>query len=180
VEEAELAEHRADAAHLEHHPLDGLVAAGRILRDQLAGLVGEIQQDRAGFEQRERLAVRAVRIDDRGDLVVRVQRQERGRELVVGVEAHEMRLVGQAGFLEHDRHLDAVRRRQRVELDAVGMLGGPLFSDREIRQVGHDGFVHRDGKPRDPPAMRCGPASARGGHARRDGGRGIRAPKRPL
>ena len=31
-----LAEHRPDATHLEHHPLEALVAAGRVLRDQLA------------------------------------------------------------------------------------------------------------------------------------------------
>jgi hypothetical protein len=31
VEEADLAKHRADAAHLEHQPLDGFVTAGRVL-----------------------------------------------------------------------------------------------------------------------------------------------------
>ena len=81
VEVADLAEHRSDDGHLEEHPLDGLVAARRIGRHQLAGLVGEIEQDRAGFEQAERLAAGSVRIDDRGDLAVRVERQEFRRPL---------------------------------------------------------------------------------------------------
>ena len=37
MEEADLAEHRPDPAHLEMHPLDGLPAARGILRQQLAG-----------------------------------------------------------------------------------------------------------------------------------------------
>ncbi|CAI8716477.1 hypothetical protein EMIT0158MI4_110027 [Burkholderia ambifaria] len=165
VEEADLAEHRADAAHLEHHPLDRLVAACGVLRDQLACLVGEIDQDRARFEQRQRPAVGAVRIDDRRDLVVRVQRQEFGRHLVVRVEAHEVRLVRQAGLLEHDRHLDAVGRRQRVQLETVGMLGRPFFRDREGGQVGHGGSLVNVEDPRSagpavrrqaPPARRLG------------------------
>src|SRR6476620_11329946 len=66
VEEADLAEHRTDAAHLEHHPLDRLVATRRIGRNELAGLVGEIEQDRARLEQRQRPAARAVRVEDPG------------------------------------------------------------------------------------------------------------------
>ncbi|KGC52746.1 hypothetical protein DO65_4937 [Burkholderia pseudomallei] len=137
VEEAELAEHRPDAAHLEHQPLDRLVAARGIGRDEPARLLGEIQQDRARFEQRERLAARAVRIDDRRNLVVRVQRQELGRHLIVRVEAHDVRLVRQLRFLEQDRYLDAVRRRQRIELDALRMLRGPFLRDRKFGKIGH-------------------------------------------
>src|ERR1700740_1606270 len=47
VEEADLAEHRAVAAHLEHQPLDGLVTTGRVRWYQLAGLLGQVQQDGA-------------------------------------------------------------------------------------------------------------------------------------
>jgi hypothetical protein len=60
VEEAELAEHGADAAHLEHQPLQRLVAPRRILRHELAGLLGQVQQDGARLEQRQRLAARAI------------------------------------------------------------------------------------------------------------------------
>jgi hypothetical protein len=79
VEEADLAEHRPDPAHLEHQPLDRLVAAAGSRRQELPGLVGEVDQDRARFEQPERLAAGPVRIEDRRDLVVRAQRQELGR-----------------------------------------------------------------------------------------------------
>ena len=90
--------------------------------EQLAGLLGEIEQDRAGFEQAERLAAGAVGIEDRRDLAVRIERQEFRRLLVVLAEVDQMRLVGQPGLLQHDRHLHAVGRRQRIELEAVGML----------------------------------------------------------
>src|SRR5258706_1731229 len=42
MEEADLAEHRADAGHLEHEPLDRLVARRRIRRKKLSALLGEI------------------------------------------------------------------------------------------------------------------------------------------
>eukprot|EP01035_Chromulina_nebulosa_P055016 gene55016-75381_t len=35
----------ADPAHLEHHPLDRVPAAGRVGGNELAGLVGEVEQD---------------------------------------------------------------------------------------------------------------------------------------
>src|ERR1041384_4793257 len=72
VEEPELPEHRTDAAHLEHHPLDGLVTRRRVAWQEAPRLVGEVQQDRAGLEQWQWRPTRPVRIDDRGDLVVRV------------------------------------------------------------------------------------------------------------
>ncbi|CAM2168521.1 hypothetical protein BLAT2472_10893 [Burkholderia latens] len=180
MEEADLAEHRTDAAHLEHHPLDRLVAARQILRDQLARLVREIDQDRPRFEQRQRPAVGTVRVDDRRNLVVRIQRQEFGRQLVVRVEAHEVRLVRQAGLLEHDRHLDAVRRRQRIKLETVGMLGRPFFRDREGGQIGHEGSLvnvknpRSAGSPRDTARGQDGSAD---GATARAGTRG--APKTP-
>jgi hypothetical protein len=131
VEEADLAEHRADRGHLEEHPGQGLVALGRILGQELAGLLRQIDQDRAGLEQAERLSARAVRIDDGGDLAVGVQRQEFRRPGLVLADVDRMRLIRQADLLQHDRHLDPVRRGQAVELQPVGMLGGPALGDRE-------------------------------------------------
>src|SRR3954466_3010344 len=72
VEEADLAEHRPDAAHLEVHPGDCFPAPGRIGRNELAGFLGEILEDRTGLEQSKRLAAGAIRIDDRGNLAVRI------------------------------------------------------------------------------------------------------------
>ena len=47
VEKPHLTEHRADAAHLEHEPLQRLVARGRVLRDEAARLLREVPEDRA-------------------------------------------------------------------------------------------------------------------------------------
>src|SRR5712672_2205300 len=138
VEIADLTEHRSDPAHLEVHPLDGLVSARRIVRQQLSGFLGEILQDRPGFEQPERLAAGPVRIDDRGDLAVRVQRQELWRLLVVLVEVDQMHFVRQPDLLQHDRYLDAVWRRKRIELEAVRIFCRPARGNRKGGKVGHD------------------------------------------
>ena len=137
VEEADLPEHRPDPAHLKVQPLDGLVSQRRIIRQKLAGFVREILQDRPGLEQRQRLAAGPVRIEDRWNLAVRVHRQEFRRLLVVLVEVDQMYLVGQSDLFQHDRDLDAVRRRQRIELKALGMFGGPAIGDREGGKIGH-------------------------------------------
>ncbi|MCY1420937.1 hypothetical protein D9M71_365750 [compost metagenome] len=143
VEEAELAEHRADAAHLEHQPLDAFVAAGGVLRDQLAGLLRQVDEDGAGLEQRQRAAVRPLGVDDRGNLVVRVEGEEFRRHLVVALEAHQVRLVGQAGLFQHDRDLDAVGRRQGIELQAVRLGRGPFAGNGESRQIIHGDILFR-------------------------------------
>ena len=54
----DLSEHRSDAAHLEEHPRDRLHAPRGIGWQELAGLLGEIEKDRARSEEPERLAVR--------------------------------------------------------------------------------------------------------------------------
>src|SRR3546814_9261139 len=78
VEEADLAEHRPDTAHLPHQPLDRFVAGVRIGRDKLSRLVGKIEKDSARFEQRERRAARPVGVIDCRYLAVGVQ-GEKGR-----------------------------------------------------------------------------------------------------
>ena len=112
-----LAEHRADAAHLEHQPLQHAVAPARIGRQELAGLLGEVDQDRAGFEHRDRLAVGAVGIDHGRHLVVRRDLEELGLELVARADVDRDHVVGQPAFLEHDVDLVAVGRGPRVEVD---------------------------------------------------------------
>jgi hypothetical protein len=135
VEEAQLAEHRPDAAHLEHQPLHRLVFAAGSAGRKLPGLLGQVEQDRARFEQRQRLAARAVGVEDGRDLVVRVERQELRRQLVVGVEAHQVRFVRQPGLLQQDRHLHAVGRGQRIQLDAL-----------RVRRAGHLRVIRTPGQ----------------------------------
>ncbi|MNG90185.1 hypothetical protein D3C79_490730 [compost metagenome] len=137
MEEPDLAEHRPDAAHLEHQPLQRLVAGGGIVAEQLAALLRQVLQNRPRLEQRQRLATGAVGIEDGWDLVVGAEGDELGAQLVIAVEADLVRLVGQADLFEHDRHLDAVGCGQRIQLQALGMLRGPFAGDGECAQIGH-------------------------------------------
>ena len=72
---------------------------------------------------------RPVGIEDGGNLVVGADRQELGRELVLRIEADPVRLVGQPQLLQQDRHLHAIGRGQRIQLDAVRVAGRPFPGD---------------------------------------------------
>jgi hypothetical protein len=61
-----LTEHRPDPAHLEHEPLQHLVPGAWLAREEPAGLLAEVDEDRARLEDRDRLSVGAVGIDDGG------------------------------------------------------------------------------------------------------------------
>jgi len=117
AEVVRLAEHRTDTAHLEHQPLQHLVLAARVRRQQATGLAGEVEQDRARFEQRDRLAVRPVGIDDRGDLVVRADREEVVLELCAGADVDRNRAVLQRALLQHDVDLVSVGRGPGIHFD---------------------------------------------------------------
>jgi hypothetical protein len=49
-----------NASHLEHQPLEGLVEVRRILRHEPLRLFGQVDQDRTGLEQRQRLGAAAA------------------------------------------------------------------------------------------------------------------------
>ena len=95
-----------------------LVARRAVLRQQLAGLVGEIDHQRAGFHQ----ADAGVGIDDRGDAVVRADLEKFRLELFVLADVDRMHRVGQADLLQHDGGLAAVRRGPGVEFDHRSFL----------------------------------------------------------
>src|SRR5580765_4953132 len=67
-----LATHRADIGYLEHKPLQGVVAGDRLVRDELPGLLGEVDQNRARLDHRIWLASWPVAIDDRRHFKQRV------------------------------------------------------------------------------------------------------------
>src|SRR5688572_2580001 len=112
-----LPEHRADVAHLEHGPLHHLPALAQVLRQEPAGFRREVEQHRAGFGERERLAARPVGIDHRRHLVVGRDLEEFGLELVAGADIDRDHAVRGAGLLEHDVNLVAVGRRPGIEID---------------------------------------------------------------
>ena len=111
---AEAPEVGADAAGLEERVLDGLEPPARVLRqDPTLGVapLAEVEEDRARLPHHEPVVL------EHGDLVVRVQRQELGTELLAGGEVHAAHLVGEPELLEGDRDLPAVRRLRGVEPD---------------------------------------------------------------
>src|SRR3546814_8695590 len=77
---SDLTLHRTKARHLPHEPLLSLAAEARVFRKQPAALFGEIEQDRAALEHRQRrTAAYGLMVDDRGQAAVRVDPPQIGR-----------------------------------------------------------------------------------------------------
>ena len=138
----DLAEHRADTAHLPHQPLHRPPAGLVLGRHQHAGLLGEIEQDRARLHHRHPV----VMVDDGGDLVVRAYGDEVRAMLVALGDVDRMRRVRQPDLLQHDRDLAAVRCGPGVEIDHVRVP----FCEVDLVEIG----------PALPPAL-----SSRAGRA---------------
>jgi hypothetical protein len=117
-----LAKHRTDAGHLEYPPLRHFVLAARVGRQEASGLAGQEQQDRARFEQRDRLAVGPVGVDESRDLVVGADGQQPRLELLAGADVHGVHAVGQVALLEHDVQLVPVWRGPRIHFDDRAIL----------------------------------------------------------
>jgi hypothetical protein len=62
-----LSEHRAWAAHLPHQPFNHAIAGFTGLRQQLAGFIGEVYQERPRFHQRHAV----IAVYNRGNTIVR-------------------------------------------------------------------------------------------------------------
>src|SRR3974390_536851 len=112
----ELPGHRTQSTHLPEEPLVDLDAAALVLRIEFAGLAAEILQDRTGLEDRDRPIARTVRVDDRRHAIVRRNLEEFRLELLPLCDVHRDHLVGEPALLQHDRDLEAVRRRPVPEL----------------------------------------------------------------
>src|SRR4029077_5588860 len=93
--------------------LDDAVTAFTRFRHQLAGLVGEIDQDGARFHQRNI----GVAVDDRRDTVVWCDLEKVRCELFVFGNIDRMNGVGQTEFLEGDGSLAAVGGRPSIEIN---------------------------------------------------------------
>ena len=114
----EVAERRPHIRDLDHQPLDHVVLPRRVPGHELAGLLGEIHQDRAGFEHRVRLATRPVLIDDHRNLLVRIELLEVGRECCrARPDVDRLEIIRQPALLEHDENLLHVGAGQSVEVD---------------------------------------------------------------
>src|SRR6266852_2498467 len=119
-----LSGHRPQPAHLPEQPLCRSLKAAYILRQEAAGLLGQVRQDGAGLEQADRLAAVSRRgIDDRWHAIVRRDGEEVGLELIAGADVDRVDRVVQPGFLQEHRDLVAVRRGPVIELDHFSLLG---------------------------------------------------------
>ena len=129
VEMPEAAADIGRAAHLPEQPRQALGARRRVGRQEGAELLGEMDQDRAGLEHADRL--RSAAIHQRGDLRVRIDRDEAAAELLALIDADQPGVVlgalvarGQQ-LLQHDGDLHAVRRAQRIKLQR-------MLADRQL------------------------------------------------
>src|SRR5690606_12455201 len=105
VKDVRLAHHRAHPYHLEHEPLADHRAALAIRRHQLAGLLREVHQDRAGLEDDEAVL---VMIDNRRDAAVRVELEIPRLLLLLLLERDRADAVLEPELLEGDGDLVAV------------------------------------------------------------------------
>jgi hypothetical protein len=92
--------HRPEAGHLPGEPLQRDAALARIGGQQAAGLLGQVLQDRAGFEHRVGAAGEGrVVVDDGGQLVVGVDAPELGGVLLALEDVVADQPVGQLQLL---------------------------------------------------------------------------------
>ncbi len=124
------------ASHLPEQPAGDLGALCRVGWQQLAKLLGQILQDRAGLKNADRR--RAAAIEQRRDLRVRVHADKTAGELIAVADFDEPSIILSAcvperqKLLEHDRDLHAVWRRQRIELQRM-LANGQVFVMRRAR-----------------------------------------------
>ncbi|MGZ2405055.1 hypothetical protein ACVIKO_002315 [Rhizobium ruizarguesonis] len=100
-----------------------LVFAAQILRPEFAGLLGEVEEDRAGFEDAQRTAaIGRLVIDDGRHAVIGVESEIIRLELVAPADIDRHQPIGRTRFLQEDRNFLAVRRRPVVEINHLRIL----------------------------------------------------------
>ena len=85
------------------HPLEHAHPRHRIGRQELAGLLAEIHQDRPGLGHGQRLAARPLGIDQGRDAGGRVDLHVVGGLLIALTQIEHMDLAGNAAFVDRDR-----------------------------------------------------------------------------
>ena len=136
IEMPEAAAQERRRAHLPLQPGQALGPRGRAGGQEGAELLGQIHEDRAGFEHPDRL--RSAAVVERRNLGVRVDLDEAAGELVALADLDQPGVVfgaavaGSQELFQHDRHLDAVRRRQGIELQR-------MLADRQLLVMGRAG-----------------------------------------
>ena len=103
-EVAVLPEHGADAAHLPHEPLDGLPLVARVLGQEFARFLRQVNQDGTTLEDGDGLAVRALGVHDHWNLGVGVELDELRRVSLTLADVDGVWLVREPHFFQ--RHSD--------------------------------------------------------------------------
>src|SRR6478609_3396828 len=138
-----------EIGHLPEQPLIDLDAPALVMGIELPGLAAEILENGTRLEDRDRLAVRAVVVDDRRHAIVGRDRQELRLELLTLGYVHGDHSVREATLLEHDRDLPAVGRRPEIEIDRCIAAPGPRFLIKRWLRSGPGAAVLADRFPDD-------------------------------
>ncbi|MNV65755.1 hypothetical protein D3C71_1584710 [compost metagenome] len=101
-----LAQHRPHAGGMKLQPLDCFPAGKRVRGQQLACLIGQVQQNGRGFKKHHaRLAVR-----HHGNAAMRVQRKKVWLAMLAFIDAHVVQAIRQGKLFKCNACLEAIGR----------------------------------------------------------------------
>jgi len=120
---------------LPEQPLDDLDPAVQVFRQELAGFLCEVLEDRSRFEDADQAAADGWRIvDDRRDPVIGRDPQELGLELIAPADVDRQDAVREAGLFEEDGDLVPIRGGPVIEIDHDSILSRLGGSVRPVEQ----------------------------------------------
>ena len=89
----------------------------RFLRQKTTGFVGQIDQDRAGFENGNLFTAGTVTVDDSGHFIIRADLQKLGLELIAFLNIDRVNGMFQPAFPQHDMNFVPVWCRPGIDID---------------------------------------------------------------
>jgi hypothetical protein len=112
-----LSQHGAKPTHLKHQPLQHGKFFFVGCAEKAIDLARQINEDRARFKQGYWLSIRAIRVNDGGDFVVRRDGKEFRFELIALTNIDVVRTLGESALFEHDVYFVAVWRGHGIGFD---------------------------------------------------------------
>src|ERR1700730_2964649 len=113
-----LAGHRAKAADLPEEPFERFHPAAQIRREKSPGFLGEIDEDRAGFENGQgRATVARIVVNDCRNAVIGRYRQKFRLELVPPAEIDRMDRVGGPRLFQEERDFMSIGGGSIIQVD---------------------------------------------------------------
>ena len=123
VKGIDLARHGPNAAHLEPEPGEHPLPLGATKKQKTAGLFRKIDHDRAGFENRQSIA---IKVCDGGNGFIRTDLEKPGFLLNHPGEVDCTRLIGTSRLFKDDRRRPTIRCRRRIAIDHR-LVPGPFW-----------------------------------------------------